>query len=131
MKHHPAPNVHHRKVGGPLEHPSGHHPTARARGGKVDGREHMKVSGNPDVFKEAEEKKRGGKVHKKHHRASGGKVLGAMGGAQAKPRLDRPGRKSGGRVGADKAPLSSAHKGTGGGGMTPRSEDSYGGCPSD
>lgn len=41
-------------------------------------------------------------------RADGGKVMGKMG----KMRLDRPGRKRGGAVGADKTPLSSAHKGT-------------------
>ena len=44
------------------------------------------------VFKEAMERKRGGKVH----------------GDMMKKRLDRPGRKRGGRVGADSAPLSSA-----------------------
>lgn len=73
------------------------------------GRTGMKVSGNPDVFKEAQDKKRGGKVE----RASGGKVegkiAGLMTGGAVRPRLDRPGRKAGGRVGADKSPLSSAH----------------------
>lgn len=64
---------------------------------KADGgRTHMKVSGNPDVFKEAEERKHGGKVHKMH-------------GGKTKHRFDKPGRKKGGRVGADHAPLSSAH----------------------
>lgn len=64
----------------------------------------MKVSGNPDVFKEAEAKKKGGAVKsKKAMKADGGK---------SKHRMDRPGRKSGGRVGADKAPLSSAHNTT-------------------
>ena len=72
-----------------------------ASGGRVG----MKVSGNPDVFKEAEDKKHGGKVRK-----NGGKVLGLMTGGAVRPRLDRPGRKSGGRVGADMAPLSSAHR---------------------
>lgn len=80
------------------------------------GRVGMKASGNPDVFKEAEgeedyakgdEKKHGGKV--KHKRKDGGKVLGLMTGGGVRPRLDRPGRKSGGRVGADRSPLSSAH----------------------
>lgn len=61
----------------------------------------MKVSGNPDVFKEAESRKKGGKVKAKASmKADEGKT---------RHRLDRPGRKSGGRVGADKAPLSSAH----------------------
>ena len=42
-------------------------------------------------------------------RAAGGKVCGKMG----KMRLDRPGRKRGGRVGADMAPLSTANAATG------------------
>jgi len=76
----------------------------------------MKVSGNPDVFKEAEgkepyakgdEKKRGGKVKKRN---AGGKVLGLMTGGAVKPRLDRPARKAGGRVGSDMNPLSSAKR---------------------
>lgn len=54
------------------------------------------AGGTSNVRKEAEEKKRGGKVV--------GKVHGHM----AKKRMDRPGRKRGGRVGADLAPLSSA-----------------------
>lgn len=89
-----------------------HHGKHRAGGGRTD----MKVSGNPDVFKEAEgkepydkgdEKKHGGKVKK--HRASGGKVLGLMTGGGVRPRMDKPGRKRGGAVGADRSPLSSAH----------------------
>ena len=77
------------------------------------GRAHEVVSGNPDVLKEAhskepydegDERKRGGKV-KKH--------VGEPEGKKAKHRMDRPGmhkgRKSGGRVGSDKSPLSSAH----------------------
>lgn len=76
------------------------HDKHRKDGGRID----MKVSGNPDVFKEAEERKKGGKVHKKKH--------GMMPeGKKAKHRMDRPGRKMGGRVGADKHPLSSAHMG--------------------
>ena len=83
------------------------------------GRAHEIVSGNPDVLKEAEgkepyaegdERKHGGKVKKKKH--------GMMPeGKMAKHRMDRPmhhmhkGRKSGGRVGSDRSPLSSAHKG--------------------
>lgn len=63
----------------------------------------MKVSGNPNVFKEAAERKDGGVV------PAVGKKLGLMTGGAVRPRLDRPGRKSGGRVGADKSPLSSAH----------------------
>lgn len=58
----------------------------------------MKVSGNPDVFKEAAARKKGGKV------------IGKMEGGKAKHRFDKPGRKSGGRVGANKSPLSTAHR---------------------
>lgn len=57
-----------------------------------------KVSGNPKVFAEAAKRKKGGKVMD----------CGPM----AKKRMDRPGRASGGRVGADKNPLSSAHRTT-------------------
>ena len=118
----------------------GHHHKA---GG---GRAHMLVSGNPDVIAEAkgkepyaegDERKKGGKVkHGKHHRATGGKVektksVGLMTGGAVRPRLDRPGRKSGGRVGADRSPLSSAHKGHAGGHETPSSKDTYGGTPAD
>jgi hypothetical protein len=79
---------------------------SKARHKKADGgRTGMKVSGNPDVFKEAEDKKKGGKVK----RATGGKVLGSVTGGNVRPRLDRPGRKSGGRVGANTSPLSTAH----------------------
>lgn len=90
---------------------------SRARHKAGGGRVGLKASGNPDVFKEAEgkedyakgdEKKHGGKV-KKHHRKSGGKVIGLMTGGTVKPRMDRPGRKRGGGVGADRSPLSSAH----------------------
>ena len=74
------------------------------------GRTEMWVSGNPDVKKEAEEKKKGGRAK----RATGRKVktVGFMDGGAVRPRVDRPGRKMGGRVGADKAPLSSANKTT-------------------
>jgi hypothetical protein len=82
----------------------------RAKGGRTG----LVASGNPDVLKEAEgkedyakgdEKKKGGRVKKK----DGGKVIGLMTGGGVKPRLDRPGRKRGGAVGADRSPLSSAH----------------------
>jgi hypothetical protein len=79
----------------------------RAAGGPTEntkGREHMVVSGNPDVLKEANERKRGGKV-KKH--------IGEPEGEKSKHRMDRkmPHRKSGGRVGSDKNPYSSARMG--------------------
>lgn len=63
----------------------------------------MKVSGNPNVFKEAAERKKGGRV------AGPPKFVGFMTGGSVKPRLDKAMRKSGGRVGADKSPLSSAN----------------------
>lgn len=79
----------------------------RADGGRID----MKVSGNPDVFKEADERKHGGKVEhkkkKKHEMEPEGEKM--------KHRMDRPRRASGGRVGADKNPFSSAHRTTGAG----------------
>lgn len=70
----------------------------RSGGGGV-----MKVSGNPNVFKEAAARKDGGRVK------SEGTVIGRMTGGAVRPRLDRPGRKAGGRVGSNAAPLSSAH----------------------
>lgn len=82
------------------------HTKHKAGGGKV-----MNAGGNPNVEKEAEERKHGGSVHKKvkkhsmhHHSAEGEKP---------KHRLDkfrRGGRLSGGRTGSDKHPLSSAAK---------------------
>ena len=100
MKHHHMHEGKHHKHGGHAKH---HH----KKGGRID----MKVSGNPDVFEEAAEKKHGGKAHhkKKHHRKTGGKVVGLMTGGAVRPRLDRPGRKAGGRVGANTSPLSTAH----------------------
>jgi hypothetical protein len=134
---------HHGKHHGHKAHHHGKHHR------KDGGRAHMKVSGNPDVFAEAEDKhgtakkhgghvgkhKHHGKHHGKHHRATGGQVkqtgvsLGLMTGGGVRPRLDKPGRKAGGRVGADKSPLSSAHKGHSDGHETPASADTYGGTP--
>ncbi len=110
------------------------------------GREEMWVSGNPDVEKEAEgkesyakgdeegeghpqkgakgpHKKRGGRARK-----DGGKVLGLMTGGPVRPRLDRPGRRAGGRVGSDRGPLTTAHR-KAGSNAHPESGDSYGGLP--
>lgn len=66
-----------------------------------------KVSGNPNVFKEAAERKRGGKVKKKHEKHE----MHAEG-EMAKERMDRPRRASGGCVGSNKNPFSSAHRAT-------------------
>jgi hypothetical protein len=155
-KHHHKPDHHHKGVDGPLEHPTGDHGTHmhhRKHGGhaghhhrKHGGRTGMVVSGNPDVLEEAHEKhgtakkhggaaKHKGKHHGKHHRAAGGPVkapgvsLGLMTGGGVRSRLDKPGRKAGGRVGADKSPLSSAHHGHGDGHESPNSRDTYGGTP--
>ena len=57
--------------------------------------------------------KRGGKVHKRKH---GGKVhhgnapMHVSGKAPAHHRMDRPGRKRGGGVGADTSPMTAANK---------------------
>ena len=104
------------------------------------GREGLVASGNPDVLKEAKgempyakgdesdgghhPKKRGGRAKRK----DGGKVLGLMTGGGVRPRLDRPGRRMGGRVGSDRSPLSTAHR-TAGSNAHPESADSYGGMP--
>ena len=78
-------------------------------GTDMDGNEESKGSAKTqkytpenNVEKESEERKKGGRVEK---RARGGMVEGE----KPKHRLDRPKRKSGGRVGSDKSPLSSAH----------------------
>ncbi len=141
--HHEGHHDGHHEHKGHKGHKGHHH---RKHGGRTE----MHVSGNPDVFKEAEgkesyakgdEKKHGGRAkhhgkhHGKHHRAAGGPVkapgvaLGLMTGGGVRPRLDKPGRKAGGRVGADRSPLSSAHKGHGDGHETPSSRDTYGGTP--
>lgn len=56
-----------------------------------------------NVEKEAEEKKTGGKI-------KGFKRGGHVRGGERKHRLDKPGRKRGGSVGADMHPLTSANK---------------------
>ncbi len=94
--------------------------------GKKGGKKPMLISGNPKVVEEAlSPKKRGGRVG----RAAGGKVLSITGG-NVRPRLDRPGRKLGGRAGADKSPLSSAHTGSTSPGATASPKDTYGGLKS-
>lgn len=67
----------------------------KAAGGKV-----FYAGGSSNVAKEAEEKKHGGRVKKDVDKPEAGK---------AKKRMDKkPHRASGGRVGADKSPFSSA-----------------------
>lgn len=83
------------------------HKMHRAEGGKVKAYD----AEGSNVEKEAEERKHGGRVKKEKERKHGGRVKeeARIEGKKAKMRLDRPGRKSGGRVGSDKSPLSSAH----------------------
>ena len=78
----------------------------KAEGGKVEPGLHPKAydAQGSEVEKEADEKKRGGRAKRK----DGGRMH-HEGGMKAK-RLDRPGRKRGGRVGADKMPLTGANK---------------------
>jgi hypothetical protein len=107
-KHHIV--VHAHKSGGAAK---------RASGGRTE----LKAAGNPDVFKEAEgeesySRKRGGRARK-----SGGKVVERMTGGAVRPRLDRPGRKRGGRVGSDMSPLTSAHAGHHGSPEMPKEQD--------
>lgn len=72
----------------------------------------VSYSGKSPVTDEAhgaEDKKRGGKVKKK----AGGKVehkkeAGKVEGEEKRHRMDRPGRKRGGGIGADKTPLTTA-----------------------
>lgn len=80
---------HHRKAGGKVEP-------------KVDPKPYNALGSN--VEKEAEGKAHGGKVK----RARGGKAEHHVEGHAGKHRLDRPGRKRGGGVGADMKPLSTA-----------------------
>lgn len=98
----------------------GHHFRQRASGGKA-----MVVSGNPNVLKEAREGKNGDTGRKR-----GGKVIGRMSGGPVKARLDRPGRKVGGGVGANMKPLSTAKKPAAPSGSS-KPNDTYGGTPAD
>ena len=105
-------------------HSGGHHGHhhKKAEGGRIG----MKASGNPDVFKEAEgeedyakgdERKHGGKVKKKKHHemhAEGKMAKHRKHGGHAKHEHEgheKHHRAKGGRVGSDRNPLSSAHKG--------------------
>ncbi len=96
----------------------------RAKGGrlKVDGVEAGEGGGDPFVEAEAEKKKHGGRAkhHPKHH-AKGGHVEGH----KPKHHLGRkaPGRKRGGRVGADLAPLTEAHRSSSAPGPSPKEQE--------
>lgn len=109
-------------------------PVARASGGKA-----QVVSGNKNVLGEAEEKKTGDSDpvgdHKKGgavKRKKGGgvrKLVSFYTGGTVKARADRPGRKSGGGVGANSSPLSTAHNTSGGTTGSSNPTDTYGGTP--
>ncbi len=105
-------------------------PVARASGGKA-----QVVSGNKNVISEAEENKDGDtdSVNRKKggaaKRKKGGKVVGLMTGGNVRPRLDRPGRKSGGGVGANSSPLSTAHNTASATAGSSNPTDTYGGTP--
>jgi hypothetical protein len=107
-------------------------PVQRAKGGKTP----QLVAGNKNVVDEAEEGKTGDKDtvsdHKRGGRAKkqkGGKVVGLMTGGKVRPRLDRPGRKAGGGVGANSSPLSTAHNTTSQDAGSSNPTDTYGGTP--
>jgi len=100
------------------------------KGRKKGGRTGMWVSGNPDVEKEADDDKDGAETgHKKGGRVKKKKEVGKMHGKEPKHRLDRPGRKRGGAVGANRSPLSTAHKGESGADGSSSPTDTYGGTP--
>lgn len=107
MKGHKEHHHHHPRA----EHAKGGHVDSPKRGTKVHDKAPKEVyaGAGSHVVHEAEEHKRGGKVHKhkakKHH-------LGHVEGHKAHHRADRAPRKSGGRAGSNMNPLSSAHHGT-------------------
>lgn len=99
----------------------------RKKGGRIG----LVASGNPDVLKEANDDEDGAETGlKRGGRAKKKKDVGKMHGAGVKQRLDRPGRKRGGAVGANRSPLSTAHKAGGGGDGSSKPTDTYGGLPS-
>ena len=109
--HHEHPRAAHKK-GGKVRHHHAAGGSEHPMEGDWDHDEAPKevyAGAGSHVVKEAEEKKRGGRAKRKH----GGHVhhMGKVHGEHAKHRADRPKRKSGGRAGADRNPLSSAHAG--------------------
>lgn len=69
----------------------------RADGGRLSSEPKWNAGGEQNAAKEAEERKKGGRV--KHSEAEG---------EGAKKRMDKRGRARGGRIGANLAPLSTA-----------------------
>lgn len=89
----------------------------RASGGSV-----MTVSGNPNVLEEAKERKKGGRAKRATGGSVGRKLVQFYTGGAVKARADRPARASGGRVGSNASPLSSAH-GTSSPSPTPKAQE--------
>ena len=92
---------------------------ARADGGRMDspasgdreyeqdlGMKNQRYTYQSNVNDEAEERKHGGRAKRKR------KSVGMVPGLAAAKHAGRKPRKSGGRAGSDKSPLSSAHAGT-------------------
>ena len=112
---------------GHKEHHHGKHHKRHKKGG---GRIGLVAEGNPDVLKEADDDKDGDETG--HERKKGGRVKKEkheMEGKHAKHRMDRPGRKRGGAVGANTSPLSTAHKAGHGTDGSSNPKDTYGGTP--
>lgn len=108
-------------------HKGHHHGHKHKKGG---GRIGIVASGNKDVLEEAHDDKDGEITG--HERKRGGKVKKAkheMEGKKAKHRMDRPGRKRGGAVGANTSPLSTAHSAGHGTDGSSNPKDTYGGTP--
>ena len=101
----------------------------RKKGGRIG----IVAAGNKDVIEEAKDDKDGDETG--NERKRGGKVKKAkkekheVEGKETKKRLDRPGRKSGGAVGANRSPLSTAHSGGHGVDGSSDPKDTYGGTP--
>lgn len=106
----------------------GRHGKCKKGGGRIG----IVASGNKDVIDEAKEDKDGDETG--FERKKGGKVKAKkkheMEGKEGKKRLDRPGRKRGGAVGANTSPLSTAHKAGHGVDGSSDPKDTYGGTPS-
>lgn len=102
------------------------HHMKRASGGGIGdvpetGKKMVYAGADSNVLKEAEKRKRGGKVGAKAPAMVEGK-------APKHHRLDRPGRKRGGAVGADSSPMTEASRlscppGVGGGASTDKADD--------
>jgi len=110
----------------------GHHAHHHGKHKKKEGgRIGLVASGNPDVLEEAKDDKDGDETG--HERKRGGKVKKKekhmMEGKKPKHRMDRPGRKRGGAVGANTSPLSTAHNAGHGTDGSSDPKDTYGGTP--